>query len=141
VFKLKKLNIPNGKRPVFLLIENDRIPFEEFEHEINNNGNYNEQLDRIYTWIQRRSCEEQIPQSKFKALKGRKKSDKIIDFEYKTENLRVYSFAFGGGEVIWSGEVKNPKRQEQTIERMRGIKKRFYDQSNITIIEEEERND
>lgn len=142
MFKLLKLAIPNGKKPVYLLKdENGRTPFSEFRDEIISEGNYETQLDQIDAWIHNRSCGDPIPPSKFKPLDGRKANDRVKDFEYKTKMLRVYSFEYDGGEVIWNGEKKDPNRQDRTIARMRGIKKRFCDQvrnSGSVTIEEEQ---
>ncbi len=128
MFKLRRLNIPNGKLPFYLLEEDGNIPYQLFREAIVKDGNYESQINKIDAWMARRACKEPVPLTKVKPLGKRDRNDKILDFEYKTDMIRVYSFAYAGGEVIWDGERKDPKAQDRTILRLRTIKVRFYEQ-------------
>jgi hypothetical protein len=130
MFSLLKREFPDGRKPIFLLVEDGECSIWEFEEEIQKEGNYEKELNKIRTLMESRSCGARLPEDKFKDLKPRPKGDNVKDYEYKTHMLRVYSFEFAGGEVIWSGEKKNPKKQSRTIARMRQAKARFYAQVN-----------
>lgn len=59
----------------------------------------------------------------FKELKGRKKSEKVKDFEIKKDVYRVYLFKDDAGNVIVFGSSKN--NQKEDIARLRRLKEEF----------------
>jgi hypothetical protein len=133
MFSLLKREFPDGKKPIFLLVEDGICPIWEFEEEIQKEGNYEIQIDKIRTSMYGRSCGARLSEDKFKDLKPRPNGDNVKDYEYKTHMLRVYSFEYEGGEVIWGGEKKDPNKQSRTIARMRRAKASFYAQVNSPV--------
>jgi hypothetical protein len=70
-----------------------------------------------------------IPKNRYRELKGRKKSDKIKDFEIKKDDIRIYLFKDLAGNVVIFGGFKN--NQVKDIARLRRIKNEFVKQKSI----------
>lgn len=64
-----------------------------------------------------------LAKTKFRELKGRKKSDKVKDYEVKKGEYRVYLFKDEHGNIIVFGSCKNDQKED--IARLRRIKEKY----------------
>lgn len=127
-FALEEIKITNARISFYKLKINGKCLFDEFWLEILHSGNFELELDSIQSIIERKAQMQPVSPDKFKELKGRKKSDPHKDFEIRTPNLRLYTFKHDKtGQIIVLGAIKTPKGQDRDIERMRGIKKRYFE--------------
>jgi hypothetical protein len=127
-FALEKIYIHHSKVNFYKLLINGKCEFDNFWNDTERNGNYQKELDTIQAIIERKAQMQLVSPEKFKELKGRKKNDPHKDYEIRTPNLRVYLFKHDKtGQIIVLGAIKTPKGQDQDIERMRGIKRRYFD--------------
>ena len=130
-FAIEKVNlIENNEKgidekiPFYKLFINKRCDFDKFYSEIYN-SNLKPQLIQIITRLKTISEGNQhtLPKQKFHQLK-RDKSDKFIDYEIKTKNLRLYFFKDNDSRIIVLGGKK--KEQVKDLDRMRKIKKEYF---------------
>ncbi len=119
---------PNPVEPLFKLLINGKCAFDEFWSEMEKAGNLKRSLDKLQTFMVLKSQGVPIPEAKFKMLKGRKKSDKYPDYEFKVDRLRLYLFEDKEtGKIIVLGELKKGKEsQSRAIVRMRDIKLEYF---------------
>ena len=125
-FVLQQLDTGLSRYKLFKLKTNSRCEYDEFRNDIEQAGTFDDELDVVDSVLLRLSKGEDIPPGRFKEL-PRNRKDNIKDFEVKTNNLRVYLFQGPDGRIIVLGAIKTPKGQQQDIERMRAIKKSFYE--------------
>ncbi len=128
-FALEWIETPDCKEYFYKLFVDDNCPFDEFCEEIERSGNFEKDLDKIQSLIVLLSQKIRLPSEKFKELSGRKKDDPYRDFEIKAGRLRVYLFEDEAeGKIIVLGELKkDKKRQSKQIQRMRQIKRAYFD--------------
>lgn len=126
-FALVKLEIEASKTEIFKLKKSNRCAYDEFLEWASKAGNFEVELDMIDAVLLSIARQEPILPSRFKQLK-RDKSDKIPDYEIRTNNLRLYLFQAPDGRVIVLGGPKTPKDQAQDIARMRTIKKAYFEE-------------
>jgi hypothetical protein len=122
---------------MFLLEVNGEVLFETFEQQQEQYGSYAHQLVMIHARFALRAELRNPGTGSFKQLKGKKASDTSADYEYRTKNIRVFSFQAGNGEIIVSGMVKNDAAQRQYIKWLRELKKQYFQQeqsSGIPVI-------
>jgi hypothetical protein len=127
-FEIKEIEILNSKVRFYKLIINKRCLYDEFEEEIIMNGNFQDELDTIQAIIERVAQMLPIPNNKFKLL-SRNKKDPYPDYEIKSNRLRVYLFKQQKtGNIIVLGGIKTPEGQKKDIEKMRKIKKEYFNE-------------
>jgi hypothetical protein len=127
-FALEKIEILHSRLNIFKLLINGKCLFDEFWKDVERFGGYEKELDTIQAIIERKAQLQPVSPEKYKELKGRKKNDPHKDYEIRTPNLRVYLFKQEKtGHIIVLGAIKTPKGQDQDIDRMRGIKKRYFE--------------
>lgn len=127
-FKITQLNIINEKILFYKLSINGKCLYDEFEKEILKNGNYQDDLDTAQAIIERISQMLPVPNNKFKLLK-RDKKDPYPDYEVKANRLRIYLFKQEKtGNIIVLGGIKTPEGQKRDIEKMRKIKKDYFNE-------------
>jgi hypothetical protein len=64
-----------------------------------------------------------LPKTKFRELKGRKKSDKTKDYEIKKDTIRIYLFKDVVGNIVVFGSSK--QNQKEDIVRLRKLKEEY----------------
>lgn len=127
-FEIKEIEILNSKVRFYKLINNGRCLYDEFEEEIIMNGNYQDELDTIQAIIERVAQMLPISPNKFKLL-SRNKKDPYPDYEIKSNRLRVYLFKQQKtGNIIVLGGIKTTEGQKRDIEKMRKIKKEYFNE-------------
>jgi hypothetical protein len=126
--KIKLVDEVDEVNPFFKLMVNGKCQFDQWWKEMELAGNYSRQLIKINVWMTNIACGEPVPGDKFKPLSGRKKGDNHQDHEIKVGDLRVYLFKDKeSGNVIVTGAIKKgTKAQNKDIERMRTIKKEYF---------------
>ncbi len=99
--------------------------YEDFYNKYQQDPNLKSQFNQIETRIIAiaKGNQNQLPPSKFKILK-RDKSDKIVDYEIKTKNLRLYFFKDDENRIIVLGGKKGS--QVKDLKKMRSIKKEYF---------------
>ncbi|CAA6824345.1 MAG: Unknown protein [uncultured Sulfurovum sp.] len=124
------------------LINNGKCLYDEFCLQIQKNGNQRKDLTKIESIISMIAKGSRNP--KFKELKGRKESeDPYKDYEIKVNQLRIFLFEDKEeGKIIVFGIVKkDTKKQNSAIEKMREIKKEYFEEKKSILenIEKEKR--
>ena len=123
IFAEELIEVHGAREKFYKLSVNGKILIDDFWNKIRNEGNYEDDLDKIQVIIEKMSKGEPIPPKLFKELKGRKKSDHTKDYEISVKKIRVYLFKCEKiGKIIVLGALKDPKGQLQDIASMRRIK-------------------
>jgi hypothetical protein len=89
---------------------------------------YEKDIQKIHAYIERVANNQPVPGDKFHDLTDRPKNDLIVDYEFKSGDLRVYCFKITGGKVVVVGGYKN--NQDADIRKCRSLKKQFFEQLN-----------
>lgn len=127
-FRIIQINIINEKIKFYKLTVNGKCLYDDFEKDIIKNGNYEDDLDTIQAIIERISQKLPVPTNKFKLL-NRDGKDPYPDYEIKVNRLRVYLFKQEKtGNIIVLGGIKTPEGQKRDIEKMRKIKKDYFNE-------------
>ena len=108
--------------PVYKLVINDKCSFDNLCVYCKKN-NLNAELNSINTRLLYIASGMRLPENKFKQL-GRKKTDKIPDFEIKTKHIRVYMFRDQNNHIIAHWSTK--KTQSKELNKFRIIKKSYF---------------
>lgn len=115
-----------GEIRFFKIQKGNKCEFDDFWTKIENDSTCSDELDIIQTVMLEIADKQEIPPSRFKKLK-RNKKDKIIDYEIKTPNLRVYCFIIPDtGNIVVLGGKKGTQKKD--IEKLRKIKKAYINQ-------------
>ena len=126
-FALIRLNEIKGKITFFKLEINGKCEFDEFCAELENAGE-KKVLFNLFATMDSIANLKYLPQKKVRELKGRKRSDKIKDYEIKKVingvPKRIYLFKDDNGDVIVFGSSKI--NQKEDIQRLRRIKLEYY---------------
>ncbi len=121
-YTLNKISEIDGFQSIFKLDIDGKCQFDEFENEINANGQYNEELNSLYSLIEDVANNKLLPKTKFRDITNNKK-DRIKEYEFKTKHLRVYAIKTNEGKVVILGGYKNS--QAKDINKFRNIKKTY----------------
>ena len=121
-FVLLKIDQVKGKINFYKLEIDGTCEFDEFCDELEN-ADEKKALVTIYATMESVANLRMLPGKKFKELKGRKKSDKVKDFEIKKDAYRVYLFKDDVGNIIIFGSSKNTQKED--IARLRRLKEEF----------------
>ncbi len=122
-FALKKIASIKGKQIFEKLVIDGKCQFDEFEEAVTKNPKYKSELASIYLYMERVADGEGLPKTKFRDITPQK--EEIKEYEFKSNNLRVYAIKFKNGKIIILGGTKN--RQKKDLRKFRGIKKRYID--------------
>ena len=90
-YGLEEIEIPNAIIKFFKLIVNNRCFYTEWEKDIEEDGNYEEELEKIATIINRLARMERVTSNQFKELK-RDNKDPYKDYEIRTKKIESLSF-------------------------------------------------
>ena len=96
--------------------------FDKFEEEIENRGQYEDELYAIYSLMEDVADNKLLPKEKFRDITINK-NDKIKEYEFKSKHLRVYAIKARDGKVVVMGGYKN--HQKKDIKRFRFIKSKY----------------
>lgn len=139
-FDLKKITAVKGKQEFYQLTIDDAPDYTKAKTDAEKNDcktgvldKFKASLERIYdkdytgilTYMERVSNGQSCPKQKFRELKGRKKSDKVKDYEFKHGDLRVYCFKTDGGKIIAYCGYKNS--QTEDILKFRSLKSQYLE--------------
>jgi putative component of toxin-antitoxin plasmid stabilization module len=123
IFALKEIKEITGKLKIFMLIVDGKCLYEDFESEINKEGNLKTELNTIETRLYDIADCKSLPVKKFRDITPKKINEK--EYEIKTANLRVYMFhEKNTGRIIVCGGKKNSQKSD--IRHFRNIKKEYF---------------
>jgi hypothetical protein len=121
-FALHRIKEIEGLFPFFKLEMKGIILFDAFEVEIAKNSTISGQLKSLQTTLYRIANNMEVPETKFKVLKGC--HDDYTEYEAKTKDLRVYFFKEPEtGRIIVIGGRKSNQRED--IRQFRNIKRQY----------------
>lgn len=124
-FALEEIDTIKGRIKVFKLLVDGISGYDEFEKEINYEGNLASELRTIVTRLHEMADCKSLPATKFKDIT--KKNDPNKEYEIKTHNLRLYLFHDKNqGRVIVLGGKKS--NQKTDIPHFRKMKNEYFKQ-------------
>jgi putative component of toxin-antitoxin plasmid stabilization module len=124
-FALQEIDEIKGRLKIFKLLVNGTCEYDEFEKEIETDGNLKSELIIIETRLFEIADLKSLPQTKFKDITPKKASNK--EYEIKTHHLRVYLFHDKNtGRIIVCGGKKGSQKAD--IKHFRNIKKEYFNQ-------------
>jgi len=127
-FTVEKIKQIRGKQAIYKLFINNVCEFDNFCECLSKEGEYSI-IVKFYKRLEFFADlkYDYLPRTKFRELKGRKKSDKNKDYEFKEDIYRLYFFDDKGfGKIITFGGTKD--NQDKNIERLRRIKIEYFKQ-------------
>jgi hypothetical protein len=125
MFKFAVIEIEEiiAKLKVFKLIVNGKCPYDEFESEIESEGNQVSELRTIATRLYEMAECKLLPSTKFKDITPKNEANK--EYEIKTRHLRVYLFhEKNSGRIIVCGGKKGTQKAD--IKFFRKIKRDYF---------------
>lgn len=93
---------------------------ETFKKELEHTQ-YQGELETIYSYMDLVASNQSVPKKKFKQLNTAKGQSK--EFEFRTDNLRVYVIKKPNGKIVVLGGLKS--NQEKDLRRFRSLKKQI----------------
>jgi len=124
-FTLKEITEIKGRLKIFKLLVDGECEYDEFEMEIETEGNLKSELRTIITRLYEIADLKSLPEQKFRDITPKNGNNK--EYEIKTHHLRVYLFhEKNTGRVIVSGGKKGT--QQADIKHFRKIKKEYFNQ-------------
>jgi hypothetical protein len=121
-FALHRIKEIDGPIPFYKLEIKGIILFNAFESAIEKNTTIKGQLKSLQTTLFRISNNLDVPETKFKVLKGC--NDEYTEYEAKTKDLRVYFFKEPDtGRIIVIGGLKSTQRED--LRQFRNIKRQY----------------
>jgi putative component of toxin-antitoxin plasmid stabilization module len=120
-FVLKAYNNVTGKVRFFKLIEDTVCYWDNFCREIQEESNFEDQLDAIIARMNDVANLRMLPKQKFRDITPAK--EKIKEYEIKTSDLRVYLIKDDNGNIVLIGGKKNS--QPEDIKKFRALKKSY----------------
>ncbi len=121
-YTLKWIDEIRGKQKIFKLCIDGNCQFDEYEDEIIRQGQYVEEIGSIYSFIEDIANNKLLPKAKFRDITLTKK-DRVKEYEFKTNHLRVYAIKTPEGKTIVFGGYKNS--QPKDIRKFRSIKRAY----------------
>lgn len=124
-FALKEIKEITGRLKIYKLLIDGVCIFDDFEKEIETEGNYISELRTIITRLHEIADCKSLPEKKFRDLTP--DGDTIKEYEIKTHHLRVYMFHDKNtGRIIVSGGKKGSQKSD--IKQLRKIKNEYFKQ-------------
>jgi len=121
-FALKRIEQVKGKINFFKLEIDGKCDFDDFCKSFVS-PEEKKVLAVIYATMDSVANLKFLPKTKYRELKGRRKSDKIKDFEIKKDDIRVYLFKDKTGQIVVFAGCKNDQKDD--IARLRRIKSEY----------------
>jgi hypothetical protein len=122
-FTLKQIDEIEGKQIIYKMFIDGTCLFEQFENEIEDVGQYEEELASILAHIEDFSNQILLPKTKFRILNKGLKKDKIKEYEFKSKHLRVYGIKAPSGSIIILGGYKTTQKKD--ISSLKRIKSEY----------------
>lgn len=123
IFALNKIESIDSKQRIDKLLMDEVCLFDEFEKEIQSNPQYLSELGSIYNYIEYVGNGNSVPQKHFKDITPKK--EKVKEYEFKSNNLRVYAIKQENGKIIVMGGYKNSQKKD--IIQFRSIKRQYLE--------------
>lgn len=124
-FALKEIEEIKGKLRIYKLLVDGECEYDEFEKEIEEEGNLKSELKTIIVRLHEIADCKSLPVNKFRDITPQKVNNK--EYEIKTHNLRVYLFHDKyTGRVIVCGGKKGTQKAD--IKHFRTIKNEYFNQ-------------
>lgn len=124
-FALKEIEEIKGRIKIFKLLVDGMCAYDQFEREIENEGNLLSELRTIITRLHDIADLKSLPDTKFKDITARNENNK--EYEIKTHHLRIYLFhEKHTGRIIVCGGKKGTQKAD--IQHFRKIKKEYFKQ-------------
>lgn len=126
-FEIKRISPPESVHIYHKLIKDGHCLYDEFRDSIHEGGNLVSDLNRLIRFIKWDEQGKKLPEGVIKVLKGRDKNDHIVDFEFRTEKLRLYFFREDNvGNIIVLGGLNDKKKQgNKHITALRRLKQEY----------------
>lgn len=123
-FALKKIEAVVGKQQFFELVIDSESQYKKFSEEIENNPQYFSEHKTILAYMNLVANLNMLPKTKFRDITPAK--EKVKEYEFKSDHLRVYTFHLEKtGKIVAYWGYKNT--QEGDIKKFRSIKHRFLE--------------
>jgi putative component of toxin-antitoxin plasmid stabilization module len=122
-FALETIDSISGKQVFEKLIIDETCQFDEFEKRIVKNPKYKSELASLYLYMEEVAKGNSLPKRKFKDITPDKET--VKEYEFKSNNLRIYAIKKENGKIIILAGTKN--KQNKDIRKFRGIKKRYLE--------------
>jgi len=122
-FALKNIEEIKGKIKIYKLLINGNCAYDDFEKEIETEGNLKSELTTIVVRLHEIADLKLLPKTKFRDITPKNESNK--EYEIKTHHLRVYLFhEKKTGHIVVCGGKKGT--QQSDIKYFRKIKKEYF---------------
>lgn len=125
MFRLRQIYVPSGIMPMYLLEKDGIVMMEKDRIELEKHEVFRKQLKRVDTIVQMVSRRQRLPEEKHKQY-GR--WNNIPYYEFKTRDIRIFSFQMAHGEVLFSVYLKNDTEQAKQENSLRAIMKQVCEQ-------------
>lgn len=124
-FALDVIEEIKGRSKIYKLLVDGECSFDEFEKEIENEGNLKSELTTIQARLYEIADGKSLPETKFRDITPHKEKNK--EYEIKTHHLRIYLFheKYTGHIIVWCGKKGT---QKEDIKHFRKIKKEYFNQ-------------
>jgi len=124
-FALQEIKEIKGRLKIFKLLIDGTCGYDEFEKEIETEGNLKSELTTIETRLHEIADLKSLPQTKFRDITPKNGTNK--EYEIKTHHLRVYLFhEKNTGRIIVCGGKKGTQKAD--IKHLRKIKDEYFNQ-------------
>lgn len=110
-FQIKKIEQVKGRNVYYKLIKDGVCEFDLFCAQMSTQSKFQSELRSIFTYMELTSNQIPLPATKFKDITPKISSAK--QHEFKTKNLRVYTFQDKGtGKIIVCGGLKSTQQSD-----------------------------
>lgn len=120
-FALKKITAVVGKQSFDQLLVNGVAPLDEFEKDLQ--AADKKSMQKIYLYMNDVSNNLLLPKQKFRDITPKK--ERVKEYEFKSESIRVYAIGQKGGKIVIICGYKS--NQKKDIIKFRSIKKQYLD--------------
>ena len=141
MFRLRRIDVPLGKIPMYYLEKDGKVDMLDDRKELENQQPFKKQLQNIDAIMQRVSrllplAPEKHKQYDRESIRGKR----IPYYEFKTTDIRVFSFHIAGGEALVNVYLKNDseqtKRENALIAKMKIVYNEIEKYGGIDIVNE-----
>ncbi len=122
IFELRKIEAIVGKQQFYELLIDNNSQYEDFTNEVKKTPQYYSELKTVLTYMTLVAELKMLPRGKFRDITPAK--DKVKEYEFKSDHLRVYAFHLEKtGKIVAYWGYKNS--QNEDIKKFRSLKQRF----------------
>lgn len=125
-FALRNIEAVQGNQTFEKLLVDGVSPFDTFEQNLETK--YKRSIEKIYFYMNEVANNRTLPNTKFKDVTPEK--EKIKEYEFKDDDLRVYAISKYGGKIIILGGYKN--QQKKDFKTFRSLKDQYLAQETET---------